>query len=244
MVPKPSNGEIEKKPTPFEKKPNPFVKAGDIEKQLPDKEQTDKLGEIPDKEQTDKEQPNKLGEVPDYSEDWKDTSLPSPSTIDFEIQELEKLSVLEPVEYPFKYKMVFKTASLITDLEHSASVIAQKKEGILDIEDARTELGKEDIVNREQLKTRLSEQIMDLIKKYVKPRPEDQMLPFGNKAKELIDTADEVKQFMETGSGNAPMPMQESKDRGGSPLGLSLNKAVSAQGTKKPIVKVDQTSTR
>jgi hypothetical protein len=230
QIPKPSNGEA---------KPKPFVKAAGLEP-LPEKEPLpeDKPTEE-DKPIDDKDIPDL--EIPDYSEDWKDTSLPSPSTIEFEIQELEKLSVLEPVEYPFKYKMTFKNVSLMTDLEKSASILAQKKEEVLDVEDARQELGYEDIVNREQLKTRLSEQIMDLIKKYVKPRPEDEMQQFqqfGNKAREMIDTAEEVKNLMNSGN---PNPVETPNKQSSSPL--SLNKAVSNQGTKKPLVRVDQTST-
>jgi hypothetical protein len=178
---------------------------------------------------------------PDDGTEWQDNSLPSPSSIEFEIQELEKLVVLEPFEYPFKYKMVFKNVSLLTDLEKSASIIAQKKEGILDVEDARKELEYEDVLNREQLKTRLSEQIMDIIKRYVKPEP--QPMGFGNKLRETIDTAEEIKQFME---GEAPVPPPsngQGKRESKSPLNFGLTRAVNAQGTKKPLVKIDTTST-
>ena len=175
------------------------------------------------------EEPNPDGEVKLGNEtEWEDFSLPSPSTIEFEIQELEKLVVLEPNEFPFKYKMVFKNVSLLTDLEKSASVIAQKKEGILDVEDARKELEYEDIVSREQLKTRLAEQIDDIIKKYVKPQ-------FGNVMRDPMNDPEMMmkQKIMQDGNG----------EDNSNVLGLSLAKAVNAQGKKKPVVKVDTTST-
>lgn len=53
---------------------------------------------------------------------WIENNFPSPSDINFEIKELNKIVILHPTNFEFKIKMTFTPISVVTELEKSAYV--------------------------------------------------------------------------------------------------------------------------
>lgn len=97
---------------------------------------------------------DRTGNEDDESRDriWITNNFPSPSDINFEIKELEKLIIIHPVNYDFKVKMAFTAPSIVTELERSAYVSKFIETDFIPKNYGRKIMGYNDLIEDEKIK--------------------------------------------------------------------------------------------
>lgn len=83
---------------------------------------------------------------------WITNNFPSPSDINFEIKELNKLVIIHPVNYDFKVKMSFTPISLVTELEKSAYIGKFIETDFIPKNYGRSIMGYHDLIEDEKTK--------------------------------------------------------------------------------------------